>query len=966
MANITIDGGRSDDTRPASVKSVVSLSTGEFFVAFTQWNQGPYDVSYAILSPEGNSVSNTEVIGQTNNNQADVAVFSTDGFFFSWTEQGATVGQQFFPDRTLWGDRFFLIDGSVPKLVAGPDRTLLVASVGGDGSDSGIRARVTDLSIAGSGNTLTVNTETINRQNEQEVAYLANGNYVVVWQSDPDANNRTNVKAQLLDPEGNLLGPEIAVSPDSEVHRYAHVAGMPSGGFIVAYSEFTLDRFVLKLKEYDDQGNFLATRQDLLPTANARVAGINAFDDNTVAITYIDVKNDDSDTFVNNTVRVVIFKEGDVLGNRELVSSELPISDVEAGASPDGNLAVSWVQTHESRINGKYETWNTLKATTLKVADVQTELFTDDDDDVNFNKLTKRQESLVKNGVNISDALKGDDTIILPSGKKRKELGITELKFYGGEGIDTIDGSKFPIKGNGGRLQLFGGSEDDTILGSNSRDILNPGDGVDRIEGLNGGDIFVGGQGGENFLYGFREFYALTDQKFPISAFYDGDIDIIRYRDQKLSDIKIEIDSFKQLIYAEGKQFSVSGVNRKTNQKFVDHAMGQIDEIQVGRPSNQIDLGIGKITDIAQVSFVSEVLDYVLFFLGPLGKGFSLPYRALKAAWIIAESPSDQKFRAVVVEALCFGYDLAMGNVVGKLVEKLKIEKGPVVDVFVEKQIEDMANDLLFNYRVIAKQEIGDFVQGLKGKSLTEMIEGFKELQKNIIQRTKDSYIKEVQEIRNNNGLDDLTISASGPSQIPLDSTEVRDATVINVSEMMASGDSGADTIDTSNAPEAEFIYKLKSGDDRVLLKKSAIVFTDSDNDVVTGSSKADFVFLGSGDDAASTGGGADYIDAGTGSDRVKGGAGADTIIFGPGKDKGTGGRGNDTFIFSNDKAQGRNIITDFDPTRDVISFEGGAVPVGLRVFAKSDDIVVDWDKGAIILRDVDPADFGLGDIGLS
>jgi Ca2+-binding RTX toxin-like protein len=68
--------------------------------------------------------------------------------------------------------------------------------------------------------------------------------------------------------------------------------------------------------------------------------------------------------------------------------------------------------------------------------------------------------------------------------------GVNLVKFDGGDGNDTLDGTKTST-----RLEAEGGLGDDELIGSSVADTLNGGDGNDTIAGEKGNDIMMGGNG---------------------------------------------------------------------------------------------------------------------------------------------------------------------------------------------------------------------------------------------------------------------------------------------------------------------------------------------------------------------------------------------------------------------------------------------------------------------------------------
>jgi len=127
-------------------------------------------------------------------------------------------------------------------------------------------------------------------------------------------------------------------------------------------------------------------------------------------------------------------------------------------------------------------------------------------------------------------------------------------------------------------------------------------------------------------------------------------------------------------------------------------------------------------------------------------------------------------------------------------------------------------------------------------------------------------------------------------------------------------------------------------------------LFGGNGNDTLSGGDGRDRVFGGRGDDV---------VGGGQGNDILKGNDGLDTLYGGIGNDVLFGGAQADTFLF--DAGDGVDRIKDFDPTLDILRFEG-LTEVTLRA-GSGKGAVVAYDGGRILLAgvdiaDVDPSDF--------
>ena len=144
---------------------------------------------------------------------------------------------------------------------------------------------------------------------------------------------------------------------------------------------------------------------------------------------------------------------------------------------------------------------------------------------------------------------------------------------------------------------------------------------------------------------------------------------------------------------------------------------------------------------------------------------------------------------------------------------------------------------------------------------------------------------------------------------------------------------------------------------------------TDADDDMSGGGGK-DRLVGGKGDDKMDGGGGKDFLKGGDGDDDISGGSGSDKLNGGndddllnggSGKDKMKGGKGSDQFIYEKMGDRG-DIISDFDPSDDVLSFSELFADLGItesRFGQLLDDVIIlgSTRKGTQVSIDVDGLD---------
>jgi Ca2+-binding RTX toxin-like protein len=137
-----------------------------------------------------------------------------------------------------------------------------------DGSDSAshfdVKAQLFDAGGVKIGAQISVNTATAGAQQGAAAAALVSGGFVVTWtdsSGDGGDTSGTSVKGQRFDARGNKLGAEFLVNSTTSDAQYSgDVASLPSGGFIVAWSDLSAvgadaSGSSVKAQIYDAAGN---------------------------------------------------------------------------------------------------------------------------------------------------------------------------------------------------------------------------------------------------------------------------------------------------------------------------------------------------------------------------------------------------------------------------------------------------------------------------------------------------------------------------------------------------------------------------------------------------------------------------------------------------------------------------------------------------------------------------------------
>ena len=131
---------------------------------------------------------------------------------------------------------------------------------------------------------------------------------------------------------------------------------------------------------------------------------------------------------------------------------------------------------------------------------------------------------------------------------------------------------------------------------------------------------------------------------------------------------------------------------------------------------------------------------------------------------------------------------------------------------------------------------------------------------------------------------------------------------------------SGNGTPSTINGTSSDNILIGTSRDDTVIgFRGQDTLRGGNGNDTLQGGAQEDILHGENGDDVLRGGSERDVLHGGNGNDKLNAGSGKDVLFGGPGQDWLTGGgRGVDLFRFTAPN-EGRDVITDFDPSEDMI-----------------------------------------------
>lgn len=408
------------------------------------------------------------------------------------------------------------------------------------------------------GDEFLVNTTTTNTQGSASVAALADGGFIVIWdskdQDNPDDEEDTDygVYGQRFDATGGTVGDEFQINTFVEGFQGApSVTGLTNGGFVVTWSSREQDGSSLGVygQRYNANGNAVGDEFLVNTETDQSQSGsfVTALATGGFLVTWVSSNQDGQ----NGGIFGQRFKaNGDPVGSEFQINTFTPKGQwaPNATALTDGGFVVTWFsedndgdgfgifgQRYDSNgapLGDEFQI-NTHTDGDQKYPSV-TELpdggfivawWGEDDQDGDFRGVFAQRFDANGNPVDVEfqvntytddiqdtvsiDTL-ADGTIVMTWSSRFQDgsdRGIFSQKFAigisGSEGddlLEDLDGVGF-MKGLGGDDTLVGLAGRDSLFGGDGDDILKGGKGKDYLHGDDGDDVIKGGKGGD-YLFG--------------------------------------------------------------------------------------------------------------------------------------------------------------------------------------------------------------------------------------------------------------------------------------------------------------------------------------------------------------------------------------------------------------------------------------------------------------------------------
>jgi hypothetical protein len=413
----------------------ISLSDGRYVISWQSMLQdgSSYGVYGQVFDADGTAVGsefrvNTYTLGAQG--YVSLSASQEGGFLATWESYGQDGGgygiyaQRFDNLGSKVGDEF-LVNTTTAGSQNWPDVTTLNNgdyvivwhSFNQDGDSAGIYAQRLDGTGTKVGAETLINTTTIGFQAGAEVDALADGGYVIVWQS-PDVNGN-GVFGQRFDASGNAVDGEFQVNTSTTgEQRRRDVTGLEGGGFVVVWEDEYIFNQRACARVFDANGSpigdeFQVNTSGVGVTSIPQVTSIS---DGGFVVVW---KGNDSDA------SGVFVQRYDALGNR--VGDELQVNTYEVGSQGDpfitelasGDLLVSWESLGQDGAQGG------IYGQRLSLGNVG-------------HLGTENADQLIgDNDANTLTGNGGDDTLWGLGGRDVLSGGTGDDILYGGSGDDT-------------------------------------------------------------------------------------------------------------------------------------------------------------------------------------------------------------------------------------------------------------------------------------------------------------------------------------------------------------------------------------------------------------------------------------------------------------------------------------------------------------------------------------------------
>ncbi|MFV0473998.1 MAG: calcium-binding protein [Pikeienuella sp.] len=442
--------------------------------------------------PDGDFIILWDSFGQDGSAPASTGVFAQ-----RYGADGVAKGSEFQISTETAGNQ----SNPVMAALSGGGFVITWVSRGQDGDERGVYAQRYEANGDKAGGEFRVNTETDLNQSSPNIAALADGGFIIAWESDQQDGSGFGVYAQRYDKDGVAQGTEFLVnSTTANTQRTPNVTALSDGGFLITWESDQQDgsSWGIYAQRYDKDGARVG--EEFLVNTYVddyqRTPYVEALPDGGFAIAWTsNLQDGDSlglygQLYLDNRVST-----GDPVIRGEAKEDETLTVDVSALADADGLGAFAYAWLRDG----------------APIAGANGASYTPIGDDIGA-RLSVRisytdgraTRETITSDPTAAVTKASDDTLTGGAGGEQIDGGGGDDQINGGGGDDTLLGGKGDDKLDGGEGddQLIGGDGDDTMAGGAGDDHLTGDDDRTPTGGGAGGDMLYGGVGGDRLFGG--------------------------------------------------------------------------------------------------------------------------------------------------------------------------------------------------------------------------------------------------------------------------------------------------------------------------------------------------------------------------------------------------------------------------------------------------------------------------------
>jgi len=505
------------------------LKAGEEFLVNTTTANPEYESNIAALSDGGFVVTWTD----------DAADGDSSGIFGQrYNATGNKVGGEFLINSHT-------LDTQQNSNVTGLKNGGFVVtwqSFSQDGSSYGIYGQRYHTDGTTDGGEFQVNTTTANQQIGSHVASLADGGFVVTWTSDGQDGNLLGVFAQQYDAVGNKVGNEFQVNTYTGNYQVASsVTGLADGGFMISWESDGQDSsyYGVYAQRYHadgtkDGGEF---RINDYTAGGQYDSSMATLPDGRIVVTWTSDGQDGDSYGVYSRILTAAtplagataLSDGNLVGHdySDYIDGGLGADKMIGGKGNDyyvvDNAGDKVIETLSAAKGGGIDTvYSSVSFSLANFVNVENiELINIGSFNLTGNKLDNilignGQSNIIDGGagadrmeggagndtyildnvgdVVVEDASNGSDTVILKSGALASGVMFVDLNDARWANVENIT-----LKDN--RVHdIMGTDANNTLTGNGLGNVLYGGGGDDRLDGGKGVDILMGGAGNDTYV----------------------------------------------------------------------------------------------------------------------------------------------------------------------------------------------------------------------------------------------------------------------------------------------------------------------------------------------------------------------------------------------------------------------------------------------------------------------------------